>query len=456
MRTRLVKRTVWAAAIAIIVGGTAAGCGLIEELESLLGFNFLGVNPASNFIETGELELAWMQVDEDGRVHDGRVEEDDVDVVIEHDGDETECDLVDDGFRDASEFNSIALVLDGSGSMERAYPVEEYGDLCPTCPHDPERVRVSAAADLIDLVNAAAPETELAVMEFGPEPSAGWAATQMLADFTTDPDALISALDQVTGADEAGTPLWDSLAEIIAATGDSAEALAQYQRTIIIQGNNNDVDCADYDDDDDIIIQGNNNDVYNCGSGDSGDGSGSGDGGGVDDGGGSGVDDGGGSGVDDGGGSGVDDTPGDDIDVDVRAYILVISDGDDRDSVDFSLDDVIALANERDVVVHAIGLGPASASFESPLLRTEEQVSAVTALERLAAETGGFYASVNDPQGLRELYRNIAQSLTQGYSATRYDCSDAIDGDDAPRPGERMDGYVESGGNRHRFSFIVP
>ena len=43
----------------------------------------------------------------------------------------------------------------------------------------------------------------------------GKIATRVMEDYSNNPDALVAALDQVDGSLEAGTPLWDSLAEMI-------------------------------------------------------------------------------------------------------------------------------------------------------------------------------------------------------------------------------------------------
>lgn len=497
------KRIALMAGFALTLSLVTPGCALIGEVLSLLGFDLLGVQPASNFTQTGNVSFALTGRTENGGVHQGQIGDEDIDVYVENDdGTYSECDFVGDQYIEASNFNTIALVLDSSGSMERAYPEEEYGDLCLTCPHDPDRVRVGAAYDLARVISDEVPASEMSVYAFGPDPSEGWLATQVLTDFTTDLGNLEDGLGNVGGDQIAGTPMWDSLAEIITATDDSADDFEGLLRRdfeargngngnggnnnngpIIVMGDNNTVNTNEGDnntiestqDNDTTTVEGDNNDVD----------------------------------VDDNDVvTQTDDSTDTDVDVDntttdadadvvedevtdepaeelyedvaqpedivVQRYIVVISDGQDLDSELYTLDDVITLANEYNVTIHAIGLGPASANFQSDLLRTEEQYAAVTSLQRLAEETGGFYASAFDADELHEMYQNVAASLTEGYNATTVSCEPeptvSTDNGGVPttdntgnngggravRSGDRVQGYIDSNGRRTPFTFIAP
>lgn len=500
--TARTKRIALMAGFALTLSLVTPGCALIGEVLSLLGFDLLGVQPASNFSQTGNVSFALTGRTENGGVHQGQIGDEDIDVYVENeDGTYDECDFVNDQYIEDSQFNTIALVLDSSGSMERSYPEEEYGDLCLTCPHDPERVRIGAAYDLARVISEQVPASEMSVYAFGPDPSEGWLATQVLTDFTTDLDSLADGLAGVGGDELAGTPMWDSLAEIITATDDSADQFQDLLRRdfdargtgngtgdhgnnngpIIIHGDNNTVNNNEGDnntientsDNDTTTVEGDNNDVsvndndVTVQTDDSTDTT-------------TDVDnttndiDVNGTGVDTTGGNSTIEDPYEGVevaeDIVVQRYIVVVSDGQDLDSELYTLDDVIALANEYNVTIHAIGLGPASANFQSDLLRTEEQYAAVTSLQRLADETGGFYASAFDAEELNAMYQNVAASLTEGYNATTFTCDTDVaastgvggvpttnnGGGRAIRSGDRVRGYIDSNGRRTPFTFIAP
>jgi hypothetical protein len=400
---------------------TAPGCQLLSEVMSLLGVDLLGVTPASDFRQTGNVEFSLLPKADGGGVSLGSFSSRDLDVEVENDdGTMTECDYVDEDVVEASPFNSIALVIDDSGSMGNAYPQDEYGDLCTTCPHDPMNVRADAAAELISHVHGEAPYSRIAVMDFGPEADPGMQATRVLADFTDQSDTLLDALTAVDGTQMVGTPMWDSLAEIILATDDDADDFEDLLRrngpTVGNPGRGDDTDTGDEDP--------------------------------------TAVD----IGADDQGSA-------DDVDLsdpDVRRMIVVISDGDDRDSVSYTLDDVIRLANENDVVIHAIGLGPASASNTDPRLLVQGQIATVQNLQRLAESTGGYYAAAEDAEALTALYENIAASMTEGYAETTFSCQPAESAASfasrrVPSSGDRVRGNLSLGsGIQIPWTFIAP
>ncbi len=97
-------------------------------------------------------------------------------------------------------------------------------------------------------------------------------------------------------------------------------------------------------------------------------------------------------------------------DPDVGWGIVVLSDGQDTEST-HTLDEVIAKAKELQIQVHCIGLGTAADKADGSNFQTAH----VDMLRRLADETGGFYGSVEQPDQLPELYKNIANSLIAGY-----------------------------------------
>jgi len=309
--------------------------------------------------------------------------------VKNSDGSYSECTFIENKDAEVSEFNTLALLIDDSGSMENEYPADIYPDVnCPTCPHDPTRLRATAASELIQTILANAPDSQLAVMDFGPCGAAaddtvacseGKTATRVLQDFTGEQEKLLNALSKIDGSEMVGTPLYDSLAENVVDTDETADEL---EASLALEGR----------------------------------------------------------------------TDKDGNEPEVKRYILVISDGDDRDSVLNNLDDVIHLAQENNVVIHAIGLGPASSAVD-PRLLTMGQIETVSNLQAIAEKTGGFYASVNDPTALNDLYSNIALGLTNGYNQETWDCKP--DGRD-PEPGQQMEGRVTVAGETSEWSVIVP
>lgn len=420
MKRRTQSKSVGILSAAILAATVGTGCmGLLGDLlGAILGIDLLGVVPASDFNRTGNLNFSLLPKDGQGGIMLGSLSQSGLDVGVENeDGSVDECDFVDEDTVVASRFNSLAVVLDSSGSMERSYPEEEYGDLCTTCPHDPNRLRVNAAADLIGIIRRDSPESHIGVMDFGPEPSAGMSDTRILEDFGTDTEGLLDAVDAVSGSEMAGTPMWDSLAEIILALDEEAD---DYEDVLRSSGALTSLDpqpvpedqVPDFGDEDDDTT---NPDVTNEPTNPPLDESG------------------------------------------VRRVIVIISDGQDLDSDTYDLESVINLAQQHDIAIHAIGLGPASASFEDP--RALTLADAVTDLQRLAEGTGGYYASVHDAVALQALYGNIATSLTQGYATTTYTCRP----DDAPAvgqaftSGERVNGYVSLGsGLQIPWSVIAP
>lgn len=420
MKRRTQSKSTAILSVAILAATVGTGCmGLLGDLlGAILGIDLLGVVPASDFNRTGNLNLSLLPKDGQGGIMLGSLSQSGLDVSVEDDdGSVEECDFVDEDTVVASRFNSLALVLDSSGSMERTYPEEEYGDLCTTCPHDPNRLRIEAAADLIQIVRSDSPDSRIGVMDFGPDPSSGMSDTRIIEDFGTNTQGLLSALDEIGGSEMAGTPMWDSLAEIILALDDDADEYEDVLRsTGALTGLNPqpvpDDQVPDFGDDDDETDDETETPAPQNPP------------------------------LDESG---------------VRRLIVVISDGQDLDSDSYDLESVIALAQQHDITVHAIGLGPASAQFEDP--RALTLADAVTDLQRLAEGTGGYYASVHDAAALESLYANIATSLTQGYATTTYSCRP----DDVPpqaqafTSGQRVNGYVSLGsGMRIPWSVIAP
>jgi hypothetical protein len=342
-----------------------------RQLLAIFLLSLLGVTPASDFGQTGNVRFTYFDPDasaSSGKAFDlGSLLQVD---VQNDDGTYSACDYRGTDGQQASPYNSLAVLIDDSGSMERNYPVEEFGDVCPTCPHDPGRQRVEATRALIDRIRDVAPQSRFGVFDFGPATTEGLTATQVLLDFTAQADGLEAALERVDGSQEAGTPLWDSIIDVVGMVGTDADAY-------------------------EVLLQQ--------------------------------------AAADGSGGA---------TDPDVKRYILVISDGQDTLST-ATIDDAIAAARDTDVVVHAVGLGEASARRALAQASTgglrQEQQGAIQGLQSIAEATGGFYASVDDPSELRELFENIANGLAQGYATDTFTC--------VPAEGSGVSGTIPDSGN---------
>lgn len=107
----------------------------------------------------------------------------------------------------------FVLLVDGSGSNEA-----EDASNCLGCPTDPQRRRVEAVQQFVGTLYQHAPNWQGAIMQFGPSSSEGFRVTNNLSGYTHEPEVLQSAAAQLSS--EGGTPLWDSLSEVL----DSLEA----------------------------------------------------------------------------------------------------------------------------------------------------------------------------------------------------------------------------------------
>ncbi len=102
----------------------------------------------------------------------------------------------------------------------------------------------------------------------------------------------------------------------------------------------------------------------------------------------------------------------------ITKAIVLVSDGQDTESTFCTLDDVIEKAKTLEIPIHVVGLGPASEDFQELFNTAEKNDDLLTDLRRLAAETGGFYASVTSERDVVELAEVIAIGLTGGYTTT--------------------------------------
>jgi hypothetical protein len=132
--------------------------------------------------------------------------------------------------------------------------------------------------------------------------------------------------------------------------------------------------------------------------------------------------------------------------VDGRHGMLLLSDGQptsmDRRAA------CLTAAKSANIPVFTVGVGPAAEA--DPKTDTK----AVSVLRELASETGGAYASANDPKQLDSLFANMGTALTQGHCTTSLRVR-------APAPiaaGTTLTGEITVGSNgaKATFSLVVP
>ena len=222
MKKRISNNLITRFLLLLLLSVPLAGCELIGAVGGGLaasGLSLLGVTPDANFRDNGQIKVAMLPTDNANNVLLGNLQAMGLQAEVENeDGTTSQCGFVDEETEVASKFNSVALLIDDSGSMGRSYEP----DVCKTCPRDPKNERAEAAKELADVVLNGAPDSQIAVLDFGPDPDPGAEATRLLADFSNDIENVGEAIQLVDGTQEVGTPLWDALAETITALNANA------------------------------------------------------------------------------------------------------------------------------------------------------------------------------------------------------------------------------------------
>lgn len=132
---------------------------------------------------------------------------------------------------------------------------------------------------------------------------------------------------------------------------------------------------------------------------------------------------------------------------DARRGVLLLSDGSPNSKV--QRDACHNAAKVAQIPVFTVGLGPAAEGA-----KTVSQ-DAVKVLRELASETGGSYASANDPAQLDNLFRNMGTALARGSCKTTARITDAAT---KIQPGTKVTGEVTIGTNgaKGTFEFVAP
>ena len=132
---------------------------------------------------------------------------------------------------------------------------------------------------------------------------------------------------------------------------------------------------------------------------------------------------------------------------DGRRGMLLLSDGEPNS--DEKRDACHAAAKAAQIPVFTVGLGPAA---EGDI---NADPAAVKVLRELATDTGGSYASANDPAQLDSLFRSVGTALARGSCKTSATIADAAT---KIQPGMKVSGEVTIGakGAKSTFEFIAP
>jgi Mg-chelatase subunit ChlD len=131
---------------------------------------------------------------------------------------------------------------------------------------------------------------------------------------------------------------------------------------------------------------------------------------------------------------------------DQRRGMLLLSDGEPNTQT--QRDACHAAAKAAQIPVYTVGLGPAAEGDKNA------EPDAVKVLRELASDTGGSYASANDPSQLDRLFQNMGTALAKGSCRT----SAKVSGASTITPGTKVTGEVTVGtkGAKAAFEFVAP
>lgn len=321
------KKRYWVLGAGVMTG---IGWGCEGGLTTLLGLFlvFLGVTPDVNFPSTGRADFNLL-AQTGGDVEEGSdeaPEQKDINYIInvfEPAGTMATVENID--IKDTEEVGTFSILLDSSGSMEQSFDT-----VCPTCPHDPQRLRVAASQTLAKELLGRTPESRLGVFDFGPGATDNFKATRVLTPYSSNVEEVVKGADLTVS--EGGTFIYDSLCEILDYMDSDIQQHFQTRP--------------------------------------------------------------------------------------ITKAIVLMSDGQDTESAFCTLDGVIDRAKNLEIPIHVVGMGAARDDFKEHFQTEEDNSEVVSGLQRLAGETGGFYASVGSHEDLVQLAEVIAIGLTGGYTKT--------------------------------------
>lgn len=131
---------------------------------------------------------------------------------------------------------------------------------------------------------------------------------------------------------------------------------------------------------------------------------------------------------------------------DVRRGVLLLSDG--RPNSEAKRQACHDAAKAAQIPVFTVGLGPAAEGD------ARADARAVKVLRELSTETGGSYASANDPAQLDGLFQNMGAALAKGSCRT----TAKVRGFDQLKPGMKVTGEISVGnkGAKATFEIVAP
>jgi len=132
---------------------------------------------------------------------------------------------------------------------------------------------------------------------------------------------------------------------------------------------------------------------------------------------------------------------------DQRRGVLLLSDGQPTDKA--KRDACHSAAKAAQIPVFTVGLGPAAEGD------AKVEPDAVQVLRELSTETGGSYASANNPAELDRLFQNMGTALARGSCKTNARVVDAVS--KLPK-GTKVSGEIRVGSNgaKATFEFVTP
>jgi hypothetical protein len=195
-------------ALALIASTFAlTGCDAINALLNLVDVSVLGVIPYPGFSDPGSADYGKVLLALGGQDDLGGYVAPLLD-LIEISSDQSDVTIEDSTTHEGYASGSFVMLLDGSGSLTDT---------------DPQRQRVEAVKLLAQELHACGPDWAISLMEFSNGASSnGFTDTHVLADFTTDTQAVIDAADGLGAS--GGTPLWDATHEVLAALNGDASS----------------------------------------------------------------------------------------------------------------------------------------------------------------------------------------------------------------------------------------
>jgi len=202
-----------------LLGLPLSGCLMESYLyettdTNLDSVNVLGVTPAEHFSDENHEDYGLATVSLGG-IFEGTPTIPHTSGITVESGDGT-VEIEDTESYDGSAHGDLALLVDGSGSLEC------LGDCCEGCPTDPDRYRVDAIKMIATTIGECGSDWRLALLEFAIQSSEGYTDTEVIVPYTDDVGFVGASANQLSSWYD--TPLWDSLMETIEGIDEALQA----------------------------------------------------------------------------------------------------------------------------------------------------------------------------------------------------------------------------------------